>query len=301
MVAPSLTIELMKFGIAIFPTEYAVPMDELGVAAEQLGIESLWVAEHSHIPTSRLSPWPGGAQESKASSPWVAKDSVIGIPAAHTLDPFLALTVAARATKRIRLATGICLLVERDPIHTAKQTASLDTLSGGRFIFGIGAGWNLEEMADHGTDPANRWRLLRERVEAIKAIWTQDVAEYHGKMVDFGPMWAFPKPVQKPHPPVILGGSGPKILERVVRYADGWMPNRGDVIERIPELQRMAAAAGRGHIPVTFYPRAEASEIERLAEAGVERLIYYVPPDSRDAGLKRLEELASLVGPYLHS
>src|SRR5213078_975855 len=163
-------------------------------AAEQLGFESLWVAEHSHIPTSRKTPWPGGAELPKQY--W------------HTMDPFVALTVAALASKTIRVA-------------------------GGRFIFGIGAGWNREEMADHGTDFSGRWKLLREKTEAIKQIWTQDVAEYHGELVDFDPMWCWPKPVQKPHPPVILGGSGPKILERVVRYADGWMPNRGDVIERI--------------------------------------------------------------------
>ena len=275
----------MQFGIAIFPTAYSIGMDELGPAAEELGFESLWVAEHSHIPTSRKSPWPGGSELPKQYL--------------HTMDPFLALTVAARATKKIKVATGICLLVQRDPIHTAKETATLDVLSGGRFIFGIGGGWNREEMEDHGTDPTKRWQLLRERAEAIKTIWTHDVAEYHGEMVDYGPMWAFPKPVQKPHPPVILGGSGPKILERVVRYADGWMPNRGDVIERIPELRQMAKDAGRGHIPVSYYPKVDAAEIERLGAAGVERLIYYVPPDGRDAGLRKLEELAALVRPYL--
>src|SRR5438552_8309005 len=195
--------EKVKFGVAIFPTDYAISMTELAPAAEQMGFESLWVAEHSHIPTSRLSPWPGGAELPKHY--W------------HTMDPFVALTVAALATKTIRVGTGICLLVERDPIHTAKEVASVDAVSNGRFIFGIGGGWNREEMEDHGTDFSTRWKLLRERVEAIKAIWTEDVAEYHGDMVDFGPMWEFPKPVQQLHPPIILGGSGPKILERVVR------------------------------------------------------------------------------------
>jgi len=275
----------VKFGVAIFPTNYAISMTELAPAAEQLGFESLWVAEHSHIPTSRQSPWPGGADLPKHY--W------------HTMDPSVALTAAAIASKTIRVATGICLLVERDPIHTAKETASLDTISSGRFIFGIGGGWNREEMADHGTDFSRRWQLLRERAEAIKAIWANDPAEYHGEMVDFGPMWSYPKPVQKPHPPIILGGSGPRILERVVRYADGWMPNRGDVVERIPELQRMANAAGRGPIPVTYYPRASAEEIERLAKAGVERLIWYVPPDGRDAALKKLDELGAMIRPYL--
>jgi probable F420-dependent oxidoreductase len=275
----------VKFGVAIFPTDYAIDMAELGPAAEQAGFESLWVAEHSHIPTNRLSSWPTGGELPKHY--W------------HTMDPFVALTVAATATKTLRLGTGICLLVERDPIHTAKEVASLDHVSNGRFLFGVGGGWNREEMADHGTDFSKRWKLLRERVEAMKAIWTQDVSEYHGEMVDFGPMWSWPKPVQKPHPPVILGGSGPKILERVVRYGDGWMPNRGQVMERIPELQRLAEAAGRGHIPVTTYPRASAEDIERFAQAGVERCIYYVPPDGRDAALAKLDELERLVRPYL--
>ena len=275
----------MKFGVAIFPTDYAISMTELAPAAEQMGFESLWVAEHSHIPTSRLSPWPSGGDLPKHY--W------------HTMDPFVALTVAALATKTIRVGTGICLLVERDSIQTAKEVASVDLVSNGRFIFGIGGGWNREEMADHGTDFSTRWKLLREKVEAIKTIWTEDVAEYHGDMVDFGPMWEFPKPVQKPHPPIILGGSGPKILERVVRYADGWMPNRGRVIERIPELQELAKAAGRDRIPVTYYPKASADEIERLAAAGVDRLIWYVPPDGRDAALKKLDELGEMVRPYL--
>jgi probable F420-dependent oxidoreductase len=275
----------VKFGVAVFPTDYAISTAELAPAAEDLGFESLWVAEHSHIPTSRESPWPAGGELPKHY--W------------HTLDPFIALTVAATASKTIKVATGICLLIQRDPIHTAKETASVDVVSGGRFVFGVGGGWNREEMADHGTDPATRWKLLREKVEAIKAIWTEDPAQYHGDMVDFGPMWSFPKPVQKPHPPVILGGSGPRILERVVRYGDGWMPNRGDVLERIPELQRMARDAGREPIPVTYYPKQSAEEIERCAKAGVDRLIWYVPPDGRDAALRKLEELAKLIRPYL--
>jgi len=275
----------VKFGVAIFPTDYAISMSELAPAAEQLGFESLWVAEHSHIPVSRQSPYPAGGELPKHYF--------------HTMDPFVALTVAAAASKTIRIATGICLLIQRDPIHTAKEVASVDLVSNGRFIFGVGAGWNREEMADHGTEFSTRWKLLREKVEAIKAIWTVDEAAYHGDMVNFGPMWSWPKPVQKPHPPVLLGGSGPKILERVVRYADGWMPNRGNAIERIPELQELARAAGRAPIPVSFYPKAEASEIERLAKAGVERCIWYVPPDGRDQALSKLEELGKMIRPYL--
>lgn len=275
----------MKFGIAIFPTDYAISMTELAPAVEQAGFESLWVAEHSHIPASRESRWPGGDELPKQY--W------------HTMDPFVALTLAATASKRLKVATGICLVIERDPIHTAKEVASVDHVSGGRFIFGVGGGWNREEMADHGTDFSKRWQLLRERVEAMKAIWTQDDAEYRGEMVEFGPMWSWPKPVQKPHPPIVLGGSGPKILERVVRYADGWTPNRGDVIQRIPELREMAKVAGRGHIPVSFYPKPGAEEIERVEKAGVERCIYYVPADGRDAALRKLDELERMARPYM--
>jgi probable F420-dependent oxidoreductase len=274
----------VKFGIAIFPTDYAISMTELAAAVESAGFESLWVAEHSHIPASRESPWPAGGELPKHY--W------------HTMDPFMALTVAAAASKTLRIGTGICLVTQRDPIHTAKEVAGLDLISNGRFNFGIGAGWNREEMADHGTEFSTRWRLMRERVEAMKEIWTKDRSEYHGEMVDFGPMWSWPKPVQKPHPPVVLGGSGPGILERVVRYADEWMPNRGDVLKRIPELREMAKAAGRGHIPVSYYPKATAADIERTGEAGVERSIYYLPPDGRDEALRRLEELARLVRPY---
>jgi probable F420-dependent oxidoreductase len=274
----------MKFGVAIFPTEYSISMTELAPAAEQLGFESLWVAEHSHIPTSRLSAWPGGSELPKQYS--------------HTMDPFVALTAAALASRTLRVATGICLVVQRDPIHTAKQVASLDCISNGRFLFGVGAGWNREEMADHGTDFDTRFRLLRERIEAMKVMWTEDEAEYHGTLVNFDPMWCWPKPVQKPHPPVLLGGSGPSVLQRVVAYADGWMPNRGSDLPRIPKLQELAKAAGRGHLPVTIYPKAEASAIEQAAQAGVERCIWYVPPDGRDQALAKLEELGKLVRPF---
>ena len=274
----------MKFGIAIFPTDYAISMAELAPAVEEAGFESLWVAEHSHIPTSRATPYPAGGELPRMYM--------------HTMDPFVALTAAALASKTLKVGTGICLLIERDPIHTAKEAASLDVVSKGRFLFGIGGGWNREEMADHGTVFETRWKLLRERVEAVKAIWTQDEAEYHGEMVDFGPMWCWPKPVQKPHPPVLLGGNGENVLKRLVAYADEWMPNRGAALQRIPELREMAQAAGRGNIPVTFYPRDTAADIERAAEAGVERCIYYVPADGRAPALTKLNELARLIEPY---
>ena len=274
----------MKFGAAIFPTDYAISMTELAPAVENAGFESLWVAEHTHIPVSRQSPWAGGAELPKQY--W------------HTLDPFLALTAAALASKHLMVCTGICLVVERDPIHNAKEVASLDHLSNGRFIFGIGGGWNKEEMADHGTHFSTRWKLMRERIEAMKAIWTQDVAEYHGDMVDFGPMWSWPKPVQKPHPPIILGGGGPNILKRVVAYGDGWMPNRGDVLGRLDELRELARAAGRPDIPVTAYPKPAAKDIEEHEHAGIDRCIFWLPPDGRDPALRKLDELEKLIRPH---
>ena len=271
----------MKFGIAIFPTDYAISMTELAPAVEERGFESLWVAEHSHIPTSRLTPLPEGGELPREY--W------------HTLDPLVALTAAAVSTTRLLIGTGVCLVVQHDPIDTAKQVASLDHLSGGRFLFGVGGGWNREEIADHGTAFPTRWKLMRERIEAMKAIWTQEEAEYHGEMVDFGPMWCWPKPVQLPHPPIILGGNGPNTLKRVVRYADGWMPTEADFATRIPELRELAAAAGRGHIPVTTWPKPEPDDVERLQAAGVERCIFDLPSDGRDAALAKLEELTRLV------
>jgi probable F420-dependent oxidoreductase len=274
----------MKFGIAIFPTDYAISMTELAPAVEAAGFESLWVAEHSHIPTSRATPYPGGGELPRMYM--------------HTLDPFVALTAAALASKTLKVGTGICLLIQRDPIHTARQGASLDVISNGRFLFGIGGGWNREEMADHGTAFETRWKLLRERLEAVKAIWTQDEAAYHGDFVNFDPMWCWPKPVQKPHPPVLLGGNAPNTLKRVIAYADEWMPNRGAALQRIPELREMEQAAGRGHIPVSFYPRDTAADIERAGESGVERCIFYLPAEGRAPALTKLDELSRLIEPY---
>lgn len=277
----------MKFGIAIFPTDYAISMTELAPTVEERGFESLWVAEHTHIPAEK--PWPKDRLGNELPKQYW-----------HTMDPFVALTAAAVVTRSLKVGTGICLVIERDPIVTAKEVASLDHISNGRFLFGIGGGWNRGEMADHGTRYETRWTLLRERVEAMKEIWIKDEAEYHGRMVDLGPMLSWPKPVQKPHPPVLLAGNGPNTLKRVVRYADGWMPNRGEIVGRIPELQRMAEEAGRGPIPVTAYgsDAGGAAEIEGYRDAGIERVIYYVPADGRDAALRKLEQLAQLVRPY---
>src|SRR5436190_16098252 len=250
----------MKFGIAVFPTDYAADPSTIARLVEQRGFDSLFFPEHTHIPVSRRTPYPGGGELPRAYS--------------HTLDPFVALTAAATATERLLVATGICLVVERDPITTAKEVASLDQVSGGRFLFGVGAGWNAEEMQNHGTDPHRRFSLMRERIEAMKAIWTQDEAAYHGRHVDFDPIWSWPKPVQKPHPPVLVGGNGEKVLDRVLAFGDGWMPNRikpqdEQFVQRLDELRRRAEEAGR-EIPVTIYGGTrDPQTIERWAAGGV--------------------------------
>ena len=194
----------MKFGVAIFPTESIQPPDEIAVMAEERGFECLLFPEHTHIPASRESVWPGGGELPS----WYSR----------TFDPFVACMAAAAATERLLIGTGICLVIERDPVITAKEVASVDVLSGGRFLFGVGAGWNTEEMRNHGTEPSRRFSVMRERIEAMKAIWTQDEASYSGKYVGFERIWSWPKPVQKPHPPVLVGGDGPRVLDRVIAY-----------------------------------------------------------------------------------
>jgi len=263
----------MQFGLTIFPTDYSIGPVELARHAEERGFESLFFPEHTHIPASRRTPYPAGGELPREYS--------------HLLDPFVALAAAATATERILLGTGICLIVERDPITTAKEVASVDLISGGRFVFGIGAGWNLEEMENHGTDPDRRRGLMRERVEAMKAIWTEDEAAYHGEQVDFDPIWSWPKPVQRPHPPILVGGNSDAALRRVVRFGDGWIPNPETRLSQLPgrieDLRRLADEAGRERIPVTFYGlKPDAEALERYAEAGVDRGIFFLPSASRE-------------------
>jgi probable F420-dependent oxidoreductase len=276
----------MKFGIAVFPTGDAADPATIARLVEERGFESLFFPEHTHIPVSRRTPYPGGGELPPEYS--------------RTLDPFVALTAAATATERLLVATGICLVVERDPIITAKEVASLDHVSGGRFLFGVGAGWNEEEMENHGTDPRRRFGLMRERIEAMKAIWTEDEAEYHGRHVDFDPIWSWPKPVQKPHPPILVGGNGPKVLDRVLAYGDEWMPNRisdeEHFFERVAQLQERARAAGREPIPVTFSsPPAKPDLIERLESAGIHRCVFYVRPAPSDEIERHIDKRAALV------
>jgi probable F420-dependent oxidoreductase len=277
----------MKFGIAMFPTDEAVDPATLARLVEERGFESLFFPEHTHIPASRRTRWPGGAELPRQYS--------------RTHDPFVALAAASTATTRLRVGTGICLVIERDPIITAKDVASLDHLSGGRFLFGVGAGWNEEEMENHGTDPRRRFGLMRERIEAMKAIWADDEASYHGKYVDFDAIWSWPKPVQKPHPPILVGGVGSKVLDRVVAFGDEWFPNRfGDaekLFARIAKLQDKASAAGRDAVPVsiTLSAPADADEIERYAAEGVHRCVFWIPPVGEGEVEPHLDQHAGLV------
>ncbi len=261
----------MEFGVAIFPSQDTQPPDELARMAEQRGFESLLFPEHTHIPASRITPYPAGGELPPEYS--------------RTYDPFVALTAAAAATATLKIGTAICLVIERDPIVTAKEVASVDQLSGGRFLFGVGAGWNVEEMANHGTDASKRFGVMRERIEAMKAIWSEDEASYHGKHVDFDRIWSWPKPLQKPHPPILVGGNGPKVIDRVLAFGDEWMPNRVKddvIIPRFEELRRRAAEAGR-EIPITVAGLMRDPErIERFERAGVHRGLFWLPPRGPD-------------------
>ncbi len=277
----------MHFGVVMFPTDYAIRPDELARALEERGFESLWVPEHTHIPASRRSPWPGGGDLPRDY--W------------HAYDPFLALTAAAMATSRLRLGTGICLVIERDPIVTAKEVATLDRLSGGRLIFGIGGGWNAEEMEHHGTDFKKRWRVLRERVLAMKEIWTKEEAQFHGEFVNFDKIWSHPKPLQKPHPPILMGGDGATTFDRVIEFADGWMPlaRQGrNPVAKIPELYRRAEKAGRDprSISVTiFFAKPDKPSVNVLRGAGVARAIFGLPSAGRETVLPILDSYAGVM------
>ena len=279
----------MHFGVAMFATDYAMRPDDLARALEERGFESFWVPEHTHIPTSRRSPFPAGGDLPKDY--W------------HTYDPFVALTAAAAATTTLRLGTGICLVVERDPIVTAKEVATLDQLSRGRFIFGIGGGWNAEEMEHHGTPFKKRWHVLRERVLAMREIWTKDEPEFHGEFVNFDKMWAWPKPAQKPHPPILMGGDGARTFDRVVEFCDGWMPvlagRPSELGPKIQALKERMRAAGRdpASLDVTMFGvRPDRKAIDQLAEVGVNRIVFMVPSALPEALLPRLDACARLMG-----
>ncbi len=281
----------MDFGAMMFCTDFSIRPDDLAKLLDDRGFESMWVPEHSHIPADRRSPWPGGAELPQEY--W------------HTYDPFVALTAAAAATTTLKVGTGICLVIERDPIMMAKEVASVDRLSNGRFIFGIGGGWNREEMANHGTRFRSRFRMLREQILAMKEIWTQEEAEFHGEFVNFDKMWAYPKPVQRPHPPILMGGDGPTTFDRVVEYSDGWMPISGRPVaggpslqEKIVMLRRQAEDAGRDPASInitTFGGRPDPDSVARFEAAGVDRVIFGLPSAERDTVLPIIDQCAKLI------
>ena len=278
----------MDIGAFIFATGYTIAVDELARELEARGFESLFVPEHTHIPVSRKSPFPGGGDLPRQY--W------------HTHDPFVSLSFAAAATQRLKLGTGICLIPQRDPIVTAKSVASLDMLSGGRFLLGMGGGWNVEEMEDHGAEYRTRFKLLRERVLAMKALWADEEAEFHGEFVDFDPCRAYPKPVQKPHPPLLLGGETDHTLRRVVEFCDGWFPRgRGgfDAVAGVARLRRIADEAGRDMSDLSisvFGAKPDRRAMDEYREAGVTRAIIGLPSDSRDDVLRLLDKHAALLG-----
>jgi probable F420-dependent oxidoreductase len=278
----------MDYGAAIFPTDYSVDPGSFARIAEERGYESVFFPEHTHIPTSRETPYPGGEPIPEQYK--------------HTYDLFVALTAAAMATERVKVGAGICLITQRDPIITAKEVASVDRLSGGRLIFGVGAGWNVDELRNHGTDPGRRFGVMRERVEAMKAIWTQDEAEYHGEHVDFDPIWSWPKPVQKPHPPVPIGGMGKRVVDRVLSYGDGWFPQPGglsveDFLARIEELRQKCEEAGR-ELPEmsAFGAKPDPEVIERYAEAGIARTVFWLPSVPEDELGESFDKIAAKIG-----
>ena len=280
---------MLKFGTSMFFTDYSMAPGELGQALEQRGFEFVWAPEHSHIPLSRKTAFPGGGDVPKRYY--------------DAMDPFVTLTAAAAATKKLMVGTGVCLIAQRDPIQTAKLVASIDTVSGGRFLFGIGNGWNQDELEDHGVRFADRHKVARERVEAMKVIWTKSKAEYHGEFVNFDPMMTWPKCVQKPHVPVIVGGAFPYSARRAIRYGEGWIPQAGrggtgEIADMIPEFRKMATEAGRdpNSIEITvWFPKQEPDLMKRYADLGVARVVFNLDSDKADKVLPVVDTLAGLM------
>jgi probable F420-dependent oxidoreductase len=276
----------MRVGAFYFPTDYGINIAELAKALEDRGFDSLFLPEHTHIPASRRSPFPGGGELPKRYS--------------HTHDPFVALSFAAAATKKLKLGTGILLVPQHEPIVTAKSIASLDQLSGGRFIFGIGGGWNVEEMENHGARYDTRFKQMREHVLAMKELWTKDEASFHGEFVNFDAVWSWPKPAQRPHPPIILGGETDHTLRRVVEYCDGWFPRpRGgfDPIHGVARLREMAAKKGRDPatlLTIVFGAPNDAKVLAGYDKAGIQSALLAIPDESRDEILRYLDKIAPL-------
>jgi probable F420-dependent oxidoreductase len=273
----------MHFGGAMFFTDYSMSAPELARALEERGFESVWAPEHSHIPLSRKTPFPGGGDLPK--------------PYYDAMDPFVVLAAAAQATKTIKLGTGVALIQQRDAIQTAKLVASIDQVSQGRFLFGVGGGWNQDEMEGHGTVYATRFKRVRESIEAMKEIWTKEKAEYHGEFVNFDPMIARPKPVRKPHPPIHVGGAFPHGARRAIRYGDGWIPG-GDIREVLPKFREMAREAGRdpAGIEITSFATGEdLDRVKRLNEMGVARVVPMFPPEKADKVLPMVDRWTKIM------
>src|ERR1700733_337533 len=271
----------MHIGVFHFPTAYGIDVTELAQGLEARGLESLFVCEHTHIPVSRRTPFPSGGELPKRYK--------------HTYDPFVALSFAAAATKTLKLGTGICLVPQRDPIVTAKSVASLDRLSGGRFLFGVGGGWNVDEMENHGARYETRFKLMRERILAMKALWTQEEASFHGEMVNFDPVWSYPKPAQRPYPPILLGGDSDHTLKRVVEFCDGWLPigRPGfNAKEAVARLRQAASAAGRDFSTLSisvFGAPADEAVLAEYPELGIDRAVLAIPDLTRDEILRVLD------------
>ncbi len=272
-----------QFGITMFPTDYAIQPVPLARAVEERGFDSLFFPEHTHIPASRDTPFPGGGDLPEMY--W------------HTHDPFVALGACAAVTQRIRLGTGICLVIERDPITLAKEIASLDVISGGRFVLGVGAGWNREEMENHGTDYRQRWAILREKILAMKAIWRDDNAEFHGEHVNFDPLWSWPKPVQSGGPPVWIGANSKWVYDRVAEYGDGWMPIGGRDPVQLDAMREALAARGRQleDMPLALFGAPPDAEVLKAKiDEGFDHLVFMVMPESEDKVLHALDRLSAL-------
>jgi probable F420-dependent oxidoreductase len=274
----------MKFGISTFVNDDSIDTVSLARAIEERGFASLVIAEHTHIPASRETPYPAGGE----------------LPSIYyrTLDPFVTLAAAAAVTSSIELFTGIALLIQRDPIITAKEAASIDLISGGRFVFGVGAGWNIEELRDHGTDPKTRGALLDERLEATKALWTTEPAEYHGKYVDFGPSYSRPKPVQQPHPPIFIGGDSDATVRRVIRHDAGWISNPLPVERLTHRIEQLREGSGR-NVPLAMFGTPAKPKYWQAAEdLGFDQLALLLPTRPLDESLRLLDDHAALVAEY---
>ncbi len=278
----------MKLGLFSFNTEYTMPAAELAVACEERGFESLWVPEHTHIPASRETPWPAGGP--------LPKEYI------HMSDPFSSLAAAAAVTGKILLGTGVSLVIEHEPLYQAKQVATLDRISNGRFLFGVGAGWIREEMRNHGTPPNRRWQVFKEHIEALKALWTQEEASYHGEFVNFDRVWSYPKPLTVPHPPIILGSMSSKLgRQRVVDHCDGWLPIEtliDDWPAAVADLNERMEKAGRapGSIPISFFciDTPDEQRLGRYRDMGAVRTAVRIPTEGREVILPFLDEYAEI-------